>query len=451
MLLTIAFVCCLNGFGQNLSVFQRFHESDEYQVVLSRKFTDSLSVAQFLNKYIAKQYANSYYEAGYDSVAFAENSVRAFATLGEKYAQCDVDISELPFSVSKKKASNLFNYDKICASVVDYYAERGYLFAYSKLDSLRFENGRVSAKLLVNKGSVVLLDSLIVKGDAKIRHSFLERTLEFKKGSVLTTNKIDRIDSRLGNISFLEQEQPFQLAFAETKADVLLFLKEKKASSFSGVLGIMPKSQTTGKLMITGDIDLKLVNVIHFGESFKLSWKKYETQNQTLNVGATFPFIFRSPVGLGAELNLEKKDSSYLRTDFMANIMVGNLIERGFSIYYRNNSSFPIGDISKDTSNCVKFNTNMVGFSAEFSSVDNVRNPYQGIIFYAKADAGQKAFVEETKTGLFQATANYDLSGFIGLYRGLSLKLRSSSYFMYSPRIFDNEFLYVGGLKTIRG
>ena len=87
-----------------------------------------------------------------------------------------------------------------------------------------------SAKVKVDKGQVVKLDSLIINEEAKINRNYLERTLELRKNTLLTTDKIDRIDSRISNIPFLEQEQAFQLAFSETKSDVLLFLKNKKAS-----------------------------------------------------------------------------------------------------------------------------------------------------------------------------------------------------------------------------
>ena len=440
---------CANAFSQKVSIFVRDNESDNYRFSSIKKCSDSIAANNFLKNYIVKMQRKSYLSAGYDSICGVDKDLTAYATLGQPLQNVNVDVSEVPFRIWRKGGSPLF-YTQLCEQVVDYYTARGYIFAKSWLDSVNMDENSFSAKVKVDKGQIVKLDSLIINGNAKINRNYLERTLELRKNSLLTTDKIDRIDSRISNIPFLEQEQPFQLAFSETKSDVLLFLKSKKASSFSGVLGIMPKSYTTGKLMITGDIDLNLVNVFHQGENLKFKWKKYETQNQSLDVGFAFPYIFRSPIGVGADFNLEKKDSSYIKTDFYGKVMVGNSTSRGFYIYYRNTSSFPIGDNSDTTLNYTKFKTNLFGFGVDYCNVDNVRNPHRGIVFKATADAGQKKADEEPKP-LFQSTVYYDFSAYIGFLRNFAVKLRNSSRLIYSKSIFDNELMWVGGLNTVRG
>lgn len=447
LIFTIFF--CANAFSQKVSIFVRDNESDNYHFSSVKKCSDSIAANNFLENYIAKMQRKSYLSAGYDSISGIDKDLTAYATLGQQLQNVNVDVSEVPFHVWRKGGSPLF-YTQLCGQVVDYYTSRGYIFAKSWLDSVNMDENSFSAKVKVDKGQIVKLDSLIINGDAKINRNYLERTLELRKNTLLTTDKIDRIDSRISNIPFLEQEQAFQLAFSETKSDVLLFLKSKKASSFSGVLGIMPKSYTTGKLMITGDIDLNLVNVFHQGENLKFKWKKYETQNQNLDVGFAFPYIFRSPIGVGADFNLEKKDSSYIKTDFYGKVMVGNSTSKGFYIYYRNTSSFPIGDNSDTTLSYTKFKANLFGFGIDYCNVDNVRNPRRGIVFKVTADAGQKKADEEPKP-LFHSTVYYDFSGYVGFLRNFAVKLRNSSRFIYSKRIFDNELMWVGGLNTMRG
>lgn len=449
LVLVFTIFICANAFSQKVSIFVRDNESDDYHFSSMKKCSDSIAANNFLESYIAKMQRKSYLSAGYDSISVIDKDLTAYATLGQPLRNVNVDVSEVPFRIWRKGGSPLF-YTQLCGQVVDYYTARGYIFAKSWLDSVNMDENSFSAKLKVDKGQIVKLDSLIINGNAKINRNYLERTLELRKNTLLTTDKIDRIDSRITNIPFLEQEQPFQLAFSETKSDVLLFLKNKKASSFSGVLGIMPKSYTTGKLMITGDIDLNLVNVFHQGENLKFKWKKYETQNQNLDVGFAFPYIFKSPIGVGADFNLEKKDSSYIKTDFYGKVMVGNSTSKGFYIYYRNTSSFPIGDNSDTTLNYTKYKTNLFGFGVDYCNVDNVRNPRRGIVFKATADAGQKRADEEPNP-LFQSTVYYDFSGYIGFLRNFAVKLRNSSRFIYSKSIFDNELMWVGGLNTVRG
>ncbi len=436
--------------AQRVSIYVRDSDADSYRMYGVKKCNDSLSADLYMKSYIGKMHHKSYVYAGFDSIDYSNDRVDAYATLGEPLQNVSLDVSEVPFRVSRRKKSNPIFYPEICEQIVEYYTDKGYLFATANIDSVSFGENSFSAKVKVDKGMLVKVDSLIINGNAKISHTYMERTLELRHNTVLTTDKIERIDNRINNIPFLEQEQAYQLAFSDTKSDVLLFLKGKKASSFSGVLGIMPKSQTTGKLLITGDIDLSLVNAFHHGENFKFNWKKYETQNQTLNVGGAFPYIFKSPVGLGADFSLEKKDSSYLKTDFYGKVMVGNQISRGFYIYYRNTASFPIGNNDSISGNITNFRTNLFGFGIDYCSVDNLRNPYKGLIFAVTADAGRKNETE-AKNPLFHANLFYDISGYIGVVRGFTIKLRNSTKFIYSKSIFDNEFLWVGGMNSIRG
>ena len=450
IILCLAMLLCSNAYAQHVGIYVRDNETDSYHFDCMKKCSDSLSVDSYLKSYIDKMQRKKYVYAGFDSINYRDDRVDAYATLGKPLQNVSLDVSEVPFRVSRRKKSNPLFYPQLCEQVVEYYTDKGYLFATANIDSISFDEISFSAKVKVDKGLLVKVDSLIINGNAKISHSYMERTLELRHNTVLTIEKIDRIDSRINNIPFLEQEQTYQLAFSDTKSDVLLFLKSKKASSFSGVLGIMPKSQTTGKLLITGDIDLSLVNAFHHGENFKFNWKKYETQNQTLNIGGAFPYLFKSPVGLGADFSLEKKDSSYLKTDFYGKVMVGNQISRGFYIYYRNTASFPIGNNDSASGTFTKFKTNLFGFGIDYCSVDNLRNPYKGLVFAVTADAGRKNETE-TKNSLFHANLFYDISGYIGIVQGFTIKLRNSTKFIYSKTIFDNELLWVGGMNSIRG
>lgn len=436
-------------FAQHVSISVRESENESYVPAKHRKCTDSTSVALYLDNYIGQMQRKSYFAASYDSIIHDGNAVYAYATLGKACSDVSVDVSELPFRISRRKSRNMLYYPELCNQAVEYFTDRGYLFASAKLDSVVLSDTSFSARIIVDKGDVVRLDSLIVNGSAKIKRSYLEHVLELSPNTVLTTSKIDRIDDRIKNIPFLEQEQPFQLAFAGSSADVLLYLKGKKASSFSGVLGIMPKSQTTGRLMVTGDIDLALINVFHRGEDFKFSWKKYETQNQLLNIGGNFPYVFGSPIGLGGDFDFEKKDSSYLKTDVMGKIIVGNYLSKGGFIYYRNTSSFPIGNDTAAQSEYARYKANLWGFGIGFSNLDNIRNPYRGIKLEIQADAGRKH--EEEGSPMFHSSVYYDICGYLGFRNNFTVKLRNSSRFMYSKTIYANELLWVGGLSTIRG
>lgn len=444
---------CNGVFSQSLKVYVRDSAPENYVLDACKRYNDTTFAYSYIGKYISKLTSKSFVEAGCDSIVIDSMEMSAYVTRGKSYENVNVDCSELPDRFKVRSDRPIDYYINLCDRVVDYYSNSGYLFAKAGLDSVSFDQGTFSAKIIVDRGCRIEIDSLIVMGDAKITNNYLERSLELRKGKVLDFSKISKIDARLNNMPFLEQEKAYQLAFSDCKSDVMLFLKKKKASAFSGVLGLMPQSQTTRKLMVTGDIDLSLVNVFHRGENFNFAWKKYETQNQTLNVGGSFPYVFKSPLGLGADFNLEKKDSSYLKTDFVGKIIIGNSSDVMYSLYYKYVSSFPISKVTNDTSgNFASLSTNMAGVSLFFRNVDNARNPYRGVVLSLSADAGQKKGKSDEFGGnMFAATVQYSVDGYIGLCPKLTLRLRNDSYYAYGSSMYDNELLYVGGLRTIRG
>ena len=192
--------------AQRVSIYTRNSEDDSY-VFSRQKKCDSVSAELFLEGYIEKMQRKSYVTAGYDSVIYGSNSISAYATLGKACSNVSVDTEEAPFRISRKKTRSPMEYHNVCSQIVQYYTDRGYLFASARLDSVNFCDTAFSAKISVDKGELIKLDSLIINGDAKIKRYYIEHVLELKKNTILTTSKIDRIDSRIRNIPFLEQNE----------------------------------------------------------------------------------------------------------------------------------------------------------------------------------------------------------------------------------------------------
>ena len=138
-----------------------------------------------------------------------------------------------------------------------------------------------------------------------------------------------------------------------------------------------------------------------------------------------------------------------MKTDVLGKIIVGNYVSKGGFIYYRNTSSFPIGNDTASHGDYSKYKTNLWGFGIKVCNLDNVRNPYRGIVFEFQADAGRKHGEEEKP--VFHSNIFYDISGYIGFAKMFTVKLRNSSKMIYSKTIFGNELLWIGGLNTVRG
>ena len=158
--------------------------------------------------------------------------------------------------------------------LLTYYENNGYPFAAVKLDSLQVHEEQLSAKIYVSKNRMITIDSIMVKGDAKIADKYLSGYLGLRLPAVYEEDAIKGITEKLAELPFLSEERPSAIQFNNSTATLLLYLKKENASSFDFLLGVLPNSGSDGKLQITGDGMLNLVNPFGRGETLNLRFNQ---------------------------------------------------------------------------------------------------------------------------------------------------------------------------------
>jgi outer membrane protein assembly factor BamA len=380
----------------SIQIFSRFDYSHDYLEEISKNSVDSLQSTIIISDQILDSYSKGYITAGYDSIVMDSTSLRAYLTYGPQYYWKQLNYigfenqeRELK-SIRKKAYVDYSKLQKLFLEILNYEAQRGYPFAQINFSSLEIsEDSLITASLDIDKGEYFSFDSIIIKGEPKIKHHYLEKYLEIKKGEKFSIQKVNDIDNKLKNLRFIEQSRPYQLAFSDDKAFLLLYLKDKKANSFNGMIGILPNNKTTGKLLVTGDVNLLLMNSVGIGELFEFRWQKFDPLSQKLNAKLAIPYLFKTQFGVGTKFNIEKIDSSYLNTDFTGKILFGSNSGSGFEIFYRKAGSYILREVTEtELSNLSDFSTNLFGVSYRYINADNVINPKKGILFELSSGFG---------------------------------------------------------------
>jgi len=454
---------CLNTLkGQKLDIYTRQAVNDNYTFKSSTVNLDNVQVTKTLQKELQADLINGYVTAGYDSIVTDSISVRAYYTRGNKFTWEKLSIKEseliLKSGIRLPREEDNFNisiFSEVIDQILQYGADNGFPFASVKLDSLLLNDSRVTACLVVDNGERFSFDTIIVKGDSKIKPYYINKIIEIEKGDEFSMSKISQMDLRIKTIPFVEQTRPYQLAFADGKTDILLYLKNKKASRFSGLIGILPNNKTTGKVLITGDVNLNLLNSIGYGELFMFKWQKFESNSQNLKTEISVPYLFKSDFGPGVRFDIEKKDSSYVNTDFTGRILYGSNTGNGFELFYRRKSSYLlIKEELITNSGLTDYSTNLYGISYRLINTDNLFNPRKGIFLSISTAFGTKTseFGEENESEtVFQTRNSFDFSVFLPIGRFISIKIRNNTASIYSKSVSTNEFELIGGLNTIRG
>lgn len=353
----------------------------------------------------------------------------------------------------------------------------GYPFASVKLDSFGRNGQAFTAKIFLEKHELIRFDTMHILGKTHIRKSFLKSYLGLKPGKPYNESTIRKITQRLAELQFLESIKPRTVEFMNGKAKVNVFVKDKKASQFDFLLGLLPGSSGQ-KVLVTGDATLHLLSPFGLGEDLYLQWQKLQPKTQTLDIKVSYPYLLGLPLGISAKFNLYKADTSYvdvngdyglqyqlagsdyLRASLKQKITIVTNVDTAYII--QNRTLPPNIDISSND------------FALEYFTqrLDYRFNPTSGYTLTVNGAVGERVIKENSNiTGLYD-----EVSGqyFSYLYDSVKLKtvevklgLTVEKYwriaarhtiktnfdgkYLYAPTIFQNEKYRLGGINSLRG
>jgi outer membrane protein assembly factor BamA len=307
------------GFGQvnfKLSINLDSYEVLKYDSV----HLDSLSLFNEIEKnhtvFKAKGYLSSYYK----TIKLSDSSFSCNYILGELYSWKNLIVSPLIMKINanseefrsgpikERRLEREINY------LLSQCQNRGYPFAQVYFDSVTINKGEVSAKLNLNLNNFIIIDSIIVKGGMKTSLNFVEKQIGISKGETYNEKKIKDINKKIGNIGFVEIIRSPEVYFTPGKATLVLYLKDKTASRFDGILGLNP-DEFTGKIGVVGNLKVDLLNSFKKGENIILNWEQAKTQSQNYLIRFSYPFLFNTRLGLETGLNYYRQDTSFANLD----------------------------------------------------------------------------------------------------------------------------------------
>ena len=153
---------------------------------------DATACKKEVDKIIGSLRTESYLLAQCDSVYSDSLNYVAYLSAGEAYKTAKIARGNLDLSLASKIGyrekqlnNQAFKYKEIevlCEKIIRYYEDNGYPFASVKFDSVLIHDNTISAVLNVQKNKLYKIDSIIVKGSARINAAYLQRYLNVKQG-----------------------------------------------------------------------------------------------------------------------------------------------------------------------------------------------------------------------------------------------------------------------------
>lgn len=421
---------------------------------------------------------NPYIESGYitasiDSIVERSNAYEAYVYIGPKLLLNDIDAGNVDEELLSKTGykTKLSNSNraltpkeltKFYKTVISLLEDEGYPFASIKLKQISIKENMVNGKLHLNKGERIKINEVKIFGKTKINKSYVSNYLGVKPGNVYNESALQNIPVRISEIPFLTLTNSPEVEFnTKNEATVTLPLARRKANAFDGVLGFQPDNQT-GKIVLTGDIKMLFRNALGFGENIDLIWKQLQDNTQNIKIETTFPFIFKTPLGINVKYEIYRRDTTFNSVNQYLGIpyylKYGNYIK--FFVQLEESNL-----ISTQSSNAILSNADVgfLSYGLNFSSsrLNYKLNPRKGWGIKSEGAYGEKKITPNSAIPI-ETYDNISLSSnqwkatmtgsiYIPILKRATIKTSIKAGHINNAVLFDNELFRIGGLKTFRG
>ena len=455
---------------------------------LRTNFSSQFQCQEYINKLPELLNLKGYASASIDNIRYDTNFAQIQLYLGaqqnwvqlrtDSVEKAALDVSGFNSKNFSNKPFNINQLGNIKKGLLNYYENNGYPFAAVFLDSIFLKDTAMAATLIVKKGPLYHIDSISVKGKIKISNSFLQHYLSIPNGSIYNKEKLNQVSKRLLELPYLQEQQPSELLMLGTGSILNLYLQPKPSSQANFLVGFLPNNAQTGKLQITGDVNLDLKNALGNGETILLNWQQLQLKSPRLNIGYHQPYIFKSPVGLDFVFGIFKKDSGFIQLNTMLGIQYLLSANKSGNIFIQRQNNILLNS-DLDTNQVIATKTlppnidvssTNFGINYTFNNTNYKFNPISGneVILYSSVGLRK---IKENSVILGLSDSSFD---YATLYDSIKvkayqfrIKASAAHYFpigkkstvkaianigiFSTPDIFRNELFQIGGFQLLRG
>jgi hypothetical protein len=322
---------------------------------------------------------------------------------------------------------------------------KGYAKAKAKLYSIEKESHLITASLSVNKETKRSINNIVINGYPKFPEGHKKNILRLYKNKTFNQKSLEKIYTDFEKYRFVKQQKYPEILFTKDSTKIYVYLEKAKPNLFDGYLGFT--NDENEKLVVSGYLDLTLNNILNSGEKIALYWKSDGQDQKTFNLSLELPYLFKSPFGMKADLNIFKQDSTFQNT--RTNLEIGYYFNYNTRMYlgYQSTESSDIQNINSTTIN--DFESTFLTSSLEFTNFTNA-----DFLFPEKTNINLKI-----GSGNRNANSGNENQFFVSLLAKHNfylnpkniIQVKTQNFYLKSNRFITNELYRFGGINSIRG
>lgn len=331
-------------------------------------------------------------------------------------------------------------------NIVGKLAQKGYSISTARLTNHQFSGSLLSADLELHIDQQRFIDQLIFTPYQDFPKAIKQRIIKKYEKKPFTENITGAIQKEMSQFPFIKTVKPAEVLFTENNTALYLYVDRQNISQFDGLIGFT--NDDNGNVQFNGYADLQLMNILNKGEQLKLYWKNDGNQQTQFNLSGEIPYLFNTPFGLKASLELFKQDSTMMNTKF-----------NGALLYYLN-FNHRVGIGYQSTSSVAGSNNfyQAADYSNQFITLNYLLNSYQEHPLFPQKYTVAALFGWGSKTeelnnrkgaqqfATLTATYLWQLSNRWYIHQQLQGQFLHSAI----PLLY-NEYYRFGGINSLRG
>jgi len=438
-------------------------------------YYDSAELLSGLNKNLFTVQRQGFLLALYGETTLINDSTsKKKIYLGQQFQWASLDKGTIPESILSRAGfrekfynGSVFKLQQISnlyEKVLQISQNSGYPFASIGLDSVKIANNSIKASLNYESGPIITFDSLQITANADIKRRWIESYLGIIPGEIFSQKKVDKIEERIEQLTFVRLKEVPQIKFRNSKAEVVLTLEKIKSNSIDGIVGFLPNEKADGSLLITGQLDLNLNNLFNSGKKLSVQWQSLKPRSQLLNLNYLHRNFLRTPLDVRGNFYLLKEDSIFINRKGGVSLQY-QTGPQTISFFTSLESSRRLGTSMQETieedKEVFDFNINYYGATYALEKIRNRQKVPIGYTMSSAVAIGNKsirnlnvlplAVQEVTQESSTQYKLEANISGSLPIARNLALYTRISGGKLINDQLFLNDLFRIGGLQSLRG
>ena len=448
-------IISLKGFSQEFSLELISKNRNEQQILDKINYQKKIKNIPSINSEIEK-ISNLLKNMGYftntiDSIKKIDKKYSAFFSFNDliEKAIIRIDSSENATIKNIKLINNSFEIkiselEPMLNSISETLDNQGKSFSKVQLKNIQIKNKTLFADLKINPSEKRTIQKVIIKGYENFPTSFLKNYFRIKPSTIFNQKKMEEISSNSKNLPFIEEIKPPEVLFTKDSTQLFVYISKKQNNSIDGIVNF--SSKENGGVLFNGMLDVRFQNIINTGERFEIFWNSIGEERQEFKITTEIPYIFNSIISPEIAFSIYKQDSTFLNTNFKANLKFSLDSFYKLGIQYESESSENLEQLA--TNNIETFSNNFYGIYFSYTK------PRNDVFYLDKFHFDINPALGKRKTSndfTNQFKIKTTLSYIWDINPRNSLYIRNETGYLNSDTYLTNELFRIGGANSIRG